>query len=72
LYEKDVFNYFTYNIAGEDRNGPFLVRRRYSDFDLLRKRLSQNWLGIYLPPLPGKRADKNPFYFLTIFESKAN
>lgn len=56
LYEKDAFNYFTYSVVGKDREGPFAIRRRYSDFDLLRKRLCQRWLGIYIPPISGKRA----------------
>jgi len=37
-------------------HGAFDVRRRYSDFDLLRKKLTQRWIGIYVPPISGKRA----------------
>ena len=57
-------SHFTYQIVGTDREGPFNIRRRYSDFDLLRKKLCQRWLGVYIPPISGKRSDKNPLYFL--------
>jgi hypothetical protein len=40
------------------------TRLVYSD---TKKKLSERIIGIYLPPLPGKRAEKNPLYFLTIF-----
>lgn len=63
---------FTYGIVGLDREGPYSIRRRYSDFDLLRKRLAQRWLGVYLPPISGKRADNNPLYLLKFFESSTD
>jgi hypothetical protein len=66
------FSYFTYNVVGIDREGPFSVRRRYSDFDLLRKKLAQRWLGIYVPPISGKRAESNPLFLLKLFESNTN
>jgi hypothetical protein len=65
-------SYFTYKVIGTDREGPFEVRRRYSDFDLLRKRMSQRWVGIYLPPISGKRADNNFLHALNVFDDKNN
>jgi hypothetical protein len=52
-------------VAGFDNQGPFAVRRRYKDFDLLRRKLAQRWLGIYIPPISGKRSESN---FMHVFK----
>jgi len=49
--------------------GSFSVRRRYRDFDLLRKRLTQRWQGIYIPPISGKRSEDN---FMHVFKMFGN
>ena len=54
--ESETFGFFTYSIVGVDMHGVFAIRRRYRDFDLLRRKLSQRWLGIYIPPISGKRS----------------
>eukprot|EP00966_Prymnesium_polylepis_P128329 2967947-Prymnesium_polylepis.1 len=40
--------------AGHPKEGVYDVRRRYSDFDLLRATLASRYEGMILPPLPGK------------------
>jgi len=52
---EDTFNkYVVYTIKGSDKNGPFEVIRRYSDFDKIRSLLLIKWPGCYIPPLPPK------------------
>ena len=31
--------------------------------------MCQRWLGIYIPPISGKRAENNPLYVLKIFDN---
>lgn len=70
LNNKD--NFYSYKIMGTDKDGPFEVRRRYSEFDLLRKKLCHRWLGIYIPPISGKRSDSNPLYVFKFIDSNAH
>jgi len=42
-------------IQGSDKNGPFEVVRRYSDFDKIRHVLGKRWPGVYIPPIPSKK-----------------
>lgn len=73
LDESATFSYFTFLISGTDAHGTFNIRRRYKDFDHLRRKLSQRWAGIYVPPISGKRSDKNPLHLFRLVEgSKAN
>jgi len=52
---EDTFNkYVVYTVKGTDKNGPFEVIRRYSDFDRIRSLLLAKWPGCYIPPLPPK------------------
>lgn len=48
-------NYVTYNIKGFDKLGEINILRRYSDFFELRAKLLQNWPGIFVPSIPGKK-----------------
>ncbi len=51
--------FFTYLIRGEDRIGPFEVRRRFNEFFLVRETILKRWLGLYVPPVPEKKAVGN-------------
>ena len=70
--QKNEKDKWTYSIVGSDHEGSFSIRRRYSDFDYLRRKLSQRWIGIYIPPISGKRADNNPLYLLKVFDNKTS
>ena len=73
LDESETFSFYTYLISGSDGHGEFTTRRRYSDFDLLRRKLAVRWAGIYIPPISGKRSDKDPLHIFRLIEgSKAN
>ena len=52
-------DYITYEIVGYDMKGNFQVRKRYSDFYLLRNALRERWLGYYIPAIPPKKAIGN-------------
>lgn len=52
-------NYTVYDVAGSDRNGSFNVKRRYNEFNELRKKLVENWPGYFIPPIPEKKATGN-------------
>ena len=43
-------------ITGVDKSGSFEIRRRFSDFYLLRDGLLHTWPGLYVPPIPDKKA----------------
>jgi len=45
-----------FSIQGTDQKGAFKVTRRYSDFDQIRSTLMIQWPGLYIPPLPPKKA----------------
>lgn len=42
-------------MIGVDANGPFEIRRRYKEFNLLRTVLFQRYPGLYVPPIPSKK-----------------
>ena len=48
-----------YLIKGNDKDGPFEVYRRFSDFNTLRKAMVKRWPGVYIPPIPEKKAVGN-------------
>ena len=49
-------DYISYQVTGYDMQGSFTVRKRYSDFFLLRKTLRERWPGYYIPSIPPKKA----------------
>ncbi|KAL4508554.1 hypothetical protein ABPG72_003858 [Tetrahymena utriculariae] len=56
---KDGGKYIVYTISGSDKDGPFEVFRRYSDFDHFRTLLVQRWPGCFIPPIPSKKVIGN-------------
>jgi hypothetical protein len=46
----------TYLVTGSDPHGDFNIRRRYREFLLLRNKLVERFIGMYIPPIPSKRA----------------
>lgn len=52
-------NYTVYDVNGNDKDGIFSVKRRFSDFFELRARLLENWPGFFIPPLPEKQNTGN-------------
>jgi|JI9StandDraft_1071089.scaffolds.fasta_scaffold130042_1 sorting nexin-1/2 len=51
--------YVVYDVIGRDKHGDFNVKRRYSEFAELRKKLTENWPGYFIPPIPEKKATGN-------------
>ena len=49
-------DYITYEVSGYDMKGNFTIRKRYSDFYLLRTALREKWPGYYIPAIPPKKA----------------
>ena len=47
--------YVTYLITGIDPHGTFEIRHRFKEFLLLRNKLVERFIGIYIPPIPSKR-----------------
>ena len=45
-----------YKVRGSDHLGEFEVLRRFSNFDNLRRVFSSRFLGLYVPPIPEKKA----------------
>ena len=45
-----------YKIRGRDHLGDIEVLRRFREFDTLRKVLYSRFLGLYVPPIPEKKA----------------
>lgn len=45
-----------YKVRGRDHLGEFDVYRRFREFDQLRKVLYSRFLGLYVPPIPDKKA----------------
>lgn len=57
---KENFTKFTcYTVNGTDREGNFNSQRRFSDFVCLRKAFLKQWPGLYIPPIPPKKAIVN-------------
>jgi hypothetical protein len=52
-------NYTVYDVTGSDRNGTFTVKRRYNEFNELRRKLVENWPGYFIPPIPEKKTTGN-------------
>jgi hypothetical protein len=52
-------NYTVYDVSGSDRNGTFVVKRRYNEFNELRNKLVENWPGYFIPPIPEKKSTGN-------------
>lgn len=52
-------NYTVYDVSGSDRNGTFNVKRRYNEFNELRRKLVENWPGYFIPPIPEKKTTGN-------------
>ena len=52
-------DYITYEVIGYDMKGNFQVRKRYSDFFMLRDSLRERWPGYYIPAIPPKKAIGN-------------
>ncbi len=55
----NFFNFVTYKLDGFYDNREFNVERRYKEFILFRKYLTNNWPGILIPPIPPKKAFGN-------------
>lgn len=45
-----------YRVKGRDHHGEFEVLRRFREFDTLRKVFFARFLGLYVPPIPEKKA----------------
>lgn len=52
-------NHVTYTVKGYDEDGPFEGAKRYNDFFNLRAAILTRWPGIYVPPIPPKKAVGN-------------
>lgn len=52
-------NYTIYDVSGSDRNGAFTAKRRYNEFNELRRKLVENWPGYFIPPIPEKKSTGN-------------
>jgi sorting nexin-1/2 len=48
-----------YKVRGRDHLGEFEVMRRFREFDHLRRVLYSRFLGLYVPPIPEKKAMGN-------------
>ena len=48
-----------YKVRGSDHLGEFEVYRRYKQFHLLRQVLFNRFMGLYVPPIPEKKAMGN-------------
>lgn len=47
-------NYYVYEIIGSDKIGEIKAFRRYTEFEAVRKKLKENWPGIFIPAIPDK------------------
>ena len=56
IVKDGVQKYILYTVRGVDRKGSFEVLRRFSDFVSIRTALVSRWPGIYVPPVPSKKA----------------
>lgn len=50
-----VSKHHVYTLRGRDKFGEFEVLRRYKEFHLFRDVLITRYLGLYIPPIPGKK-----------------
>jgi len=51
--------HIVYTVVGTDSEGPFEIFRRYKEFHLLRQQLVTRLPGLYIPPVPPKKAIGN-------------
>ena len=49
-------DYVVYTITGQDNDGTFEVFRRYKEFNIFRNVLITRFPGLYVPPIPPKKA----------------
>lgn len=49
-----------YSVKGRDHVGEIDVLRRFREFDTLRKVFYTRFLGLYVPPIPEKKAVVSP------------
>lgn len=52
-------DFVMYTVFGLLRRERFEIYRRYSDFAVLRESLSDRFPGLYVPPIPSKKAIGN-------------
>ena len=55
-HKKQGKDYVVYTITGQDNEGTFEVFRRYKEFDIFRTVLIARFPGLYVPPIPPKKA----------------
>lgn len=55
----DLNAYVLFDLEATDPSGSYKVQRRYRDFFSLRQILSKNWPGLFIPPIPPKKAVGN-------------
>jgi hypothetical protein len=60
VVESTMRKHVEYKIAGEVNGDKFEVRRRYKEFRILHRILTQTWPGCILPKLPPKKAVVKP------------
>lgn len=48
-----------YTISGTDKHGSFIIERRFSEFEALRRILLERWPGCFVPTLSDKTDIKN-------------
>lgn len=68
LIKDAVQKYVVYCIKGSDKDSPFEVYRRYSNFAVLRVALVKRWPGCFIPPLPEKKTLVKYCIFLYILK----
>ena len=49
-------SHHVYKVRGRDHLGEFEVFRRFREFDHFRKILYSRFMGLYVPPIPAKKA----------------
>jgi hypothetical protein len=59
LQNDTIGKHHLYKVKGVDHQGDFEVFRRYKQFYLLRNVLHSRFLGLYVPPIPEKKAMGN-------------
>ena len=56
IIEERVQKHVIYKITGEENSEKFEISRRYKEFRILHRVLSQIWPGCLIPKLPKKKA----------------
>lgn len=54
-----IKSYIVYHMKGYDSLGDIDIKRRYSEFEMLREALFKRYPGIFIPPIPPKQATGN-------------